>query len=60
MRNTPVKFREEEERLSEGYLSSDTVYFEDYLEKHGSEAFKQYIREYRARRDKLWTEGIAI
>lgn len=60
MRDTPAKFKDEEERLSEGYLSSDTVYWEDYLEAHGSEEFKQYIRDYQARWERLKAKGILI
>ena len=60
MRNTPEKFRDEEDRLSEGFLSSDTLSWEDYLETHGSKEFKQYIRDYQARWERLRAKGILI
>lgn len=58
----PTKELEEEnERLLELFLSTkENVDVDEFLEQNASEAYKKYVKDDEAKREKLFEQGILI
>ncbi len=55
------KFQEEENRLTQIILNSEEeLTIEEFIEKYGSEEYKEYLREREKETEELWAQGIIV